>query len=225
MVVPQPDPVMQAVIEASFDPVDIAFGPPDNVIALCSKHSLEKCAECDVDFTNLNRLSRLLQMNPSLRCPPPPTMLSQKLSVAINNTKEEGNTLYKSGQYDKAIQRYSMAANFAAQRPPWEAAQMMREELSAILSNRSAAFFEMGDYINALVDADQVIQLKRPWGKGHFRKAKALLSMKEYQEAKEAIELGLEFEPESAEMITLRETIENHLREQRATRRSTNGAA
>ena len=88
---PQPDPVMQAVIEASFVPVDIAFGAPDNVTALCEKHSLEKCADCDTDFVSLNRLSRLLQMNPALRCPPPPTMLSQKLSAAINNTKEEGN--------------------------------------------------------------------------------------------------------------------------------------
>ena len=91
MMMPQPDPLMQAVIEASFVPVDITFGPPDNVAALCEKHSLERCADCDVDFLSLNRLSRLLQMNPALRCPPPPQMLSQKLSAAVNNTKEEGN--------------------------------------------------------------------------------------------------------------------------------------
>ena len=91
-----------------------------------------------------------------------------------------------------------MAANIAAQRPPWEAAQLMREELSAILSNRSAALLELGDYIGALVDAEQVIALKRPWSKGHFRRAKALLKLEAYQEAKEAIELGLEFEPDNA---------------------------
>ena len=91
MMVPQPDPMMQAVIEASFVPVDLVFGPPENVTVLCEKHSLEKCVDCDADYTNLNRLSRLLQMNPNLRCPPPPQMLSQKLSGAITNTKEEGN--------------------------------------------------------------------------------------------------------------------------------------
>ena len=105
---------------------------------------------------------------------------------------------FKTNQHDKAIQRYTMAANFAVQRPSWEASQVMREELCAILSNRSAAFLELGDYISALVHADQVIALKRPWGKGHFRKAKALLKLEAYQEAKEAIELGLEFEPESS---------------------------
>lgn len=52
-----------------------------------------------------------------------------------------------------AAQRYSMAANIAIQRPPWEAHTILREELTTNLSNRSAAFFEGGDYIGALVDA------------------------------------------------------------------------
>lgn len=88
-----------------------------------------------------------------------------------------------------------MAASIAVQRPPWEAQQLMREELSMILSNRSAAFFEAGDYLSALVDAETVIQLKRPWSKGHFRKARALMKMGKYDDAKEAIQLGLSFEP------------------------------
>ncbi|KDQ50736.1 hypothetical protein JAAARDRAFT_550730 [Jaapia argillacea MUCL 33604] len=61
-------------------------------------------------------------------------VLTQKLSVAINNTKEEGNTLFKAGHPDKAIQRYTMAANIAIQRPIWEAQQVLREELSTLLS-------------------------------------------------------------------------------------------
>jgi translocation protein SEC72 len=91
-----------------------------------------------------------------------------------------------------------MAANIAVQRPPWEASQLMREELSTVLSNRSAAYFEMGDYISALVDAETVIQLKKPWSKGYFRKAKALMQLHSYQEAKETLELGLSFEPENS---------------------------
>lgn len=87
-----------------------------------------------------------------------------------------------------------MAANIAAQRPPWEASQLMREELSTILSNRSAAYYELGDYVSALTDAESVITLKRPWSKGHFRKARALMKLEKYQEAKDAIQLGLSFE-------------------------------
>ena len=90
-----------------------------------------------------------------------------------------------------------MAANLASQRPPWEASQIPREEFSTILSNRSAAYYEMGDYISALVDAETVIQLRKPWSKGYFRKAKALVKMEQYHEAKETIEAGQIYEPES----------------------------
>ena len=94
-VIPAPDPVMQAVIEASFVPVDITLGPPDNVTALCQVHSLEQCTACDVDYSALNRISRLLLLNPNLRCPPPPQMVTQKLSQAVTAMKEEGNVSYQ----------------------------------------------------------------------------------------------------------------------------------
>jgi len=167
---------------------------------LSGANSSEKDLDNNLDFTGLNRLTKLLVTNPNIRCPPPPNVVSQKLSGAINNTKEEGNTLFKAKQYEKAIQRYTMAAHIAVQRPPWEMNQVMREELSTILSNRSAAFLEAGDYLSALVDSETVIQLKRPWSKGHFRKARALMALEEYQEAREAINLGLSFEPKNAEM-------------------------
>lgn len=64
-----------------------------------------------------------------------------------------------------------------------------------MLSNRSAAFLEGGDLVSALTDAEAVIQIKRPWSKGHFRKARALMALKRPKEAKEAIQLGLQFEP------------------------------
>ena len=88
-----------------------------------------------------------------------------------------------------------MAANIAIQRPPWEAQQFMREELSTVISNRSAAYLESGDHVNALIDADTVISLRRNWSKGHFRKAKALRVLGRLDEAKEAVRLGLSYEP------------------------------
>jgi translocation protein SEC72 len=81
------------------------------------------------------------------------------------------------------------------QRAPWEAQQLLREELSTVLSNRSAAHFENGDLISAITDADAVIQLKKPWSKGHFRKAKALIALGLLPQAKEAVQYGLQFDP------------------------------
>lgn len=71
----------------------------------------------------------------------------------------------------------------------------MREEVATVISNRSVAYLEEGDSVGALVDAETVIALKRPWSKGHFRKTKALIQMSQFEDAKEAVQLGLNFEP------------------------------
>ena len=91
-----------------------------------------------------------------------------------------------------------MAASIAVQRPLWESNQVMREELATVLSNRSVTFLEAGDFLSALVDAEHVITLKRQWSKGHFRKAKALIALQEYEEARDAVNVGLQFEPKNA---------------------------
>lgn len=90
-----------------------------------------------------------------------------------------------------------MAANLAIQRPPWELHANLREELSTNLSNRSAAYFETGDYISALVDAELVIQIRKQWSKGYFRKAKALVKIDQLYDAKETVQAGLAHEPEN----------------------------
>jgi len=79
----------------------------------------------------------------------------------------------------------------------------MREELTTIMSNRSAAFYEAGDYVAALADAEFVIQLRRNWSKGHFRKTRALQALNHIPEACDAVRLGLSFEPNNQELAVL----------------------
>lgn len=223
IVQPPPDPVLQAVIDSDFKPVNLKLGGPDGVSVLSGANSEEVDEENGLDFARLNRLSKLLATNPNLRCPPPPTVVSQKLSQVINGTKEEGNvclslychviatkylnphtqTMFKVKKYELALQRYTMAASIAVQRPLWEANHVMREELATVLSNRSVTFLEAGDFLSALVDAEHVINLKRQWSKGHFRKAKALIALQEYEEARDAVNVGLQFEPKN--------TVRSHL--------------
>ncbi|PFH50992.1 hypothetical protein AMATHDRAFT_143577 [Amanita thiersii Skay4041] len=195
--VPAPDPTLQALIDQDFKQVPLKLGPEQH-LAVCEAHSLEKCSECDLDFQVINRMARILISNPNLLCPPPANVVTQKLTQMVTGTKEEGNTLFKKGLHAQAISRYTAAATFAVQRPPWEANQLMREELSTVMSNRSAAFYEAHDYISALADAETVIQLRRNWSKGHFRKAKALHALGQIAEASEAIRLGLSFEPNNS---------------------------
>ncbi|KAF5383644.1 hypothetical protein D9615_003821 [Tricholomella constricta] len=204
---PAPDPALQALIEEDFKPVPLSFSEDRNN-AYCLKHRLEKCDACDVDFVGLNRLASLLAANPSLLCPPPANIVTQKLTQVVTATKDEGNTLFKSSLHTAAINRYTVAATIAVSRPPWEANQLMREELSTVISNRSAAFYEAHDYISALADAEAVIQVRRNWSKGHFRKAKALLGMNKLRDAAEAVKLGLSFEPTNTELTSFLAEIE-----------------
>ncbi|KAF8880182.1 hypothetical protein BD779DRAFT_1612779 [Infundibulicybe gibba] len=199
MFAPPPDPKMQALIDQDFAPTPLSLSE-DTHTAVCAAHSLEKCESCDVDFVNLNRLAKILAANPNLLCPPPANVVSGKLSQMVTATKDEGNTLFKAGQHSQAITRYTMAASVAVQRPPWENNQVLREELSTVVSNRSAAYYESRDFISALADAETVIAVRRNWSKGHFRKAKALFAMGRLQEAADAIQLGLSFEPNNNEL-------------------------
>ncbi|KAH8832856.1 hypothetical protein DL96DRAFT_1694798 [Flagelloscypha sp. PMI_526] len=193
------DPAGQSLIDQDFKPVDIALGQESH-IALCGPHKLERCKDCDIDYVPLNRMSRILAQNPNLRCFPPPNAVTNNLSTTVTSTKDEGNKLFKAGRHADAIKAYNTAAAICVQRPTWELQTTMRDELSAILSNRSAAYYESEDFISALADAEAVIQLKRPWSKGHFRKASALLGLYRLDEASNAMALGLAFDPQNQEL-------------------------
>lgn len=118
---------------------------------------------------------------------------------------------YKQKNWAQAINYYNMSANLAGSRNPWEPSALVRDELAIVICNRSAAYAAAEDYISALVDADVVIQLKRPWSKGHFRKAKALLGLHRFEEARDAVMLGLQFEPDSAVSLPSRRTTHSSL--------------
>jgi translocation protein SEC72 len=127
--------------------------------------------------------------------PPPPQPIPNIRSNHIAKAKEDGNTAFRSGKFQDSIKLYSISAALSATRPVFESAQYSRDELSIALCNRSAAYGAEGSWIEALVDANAVIQLKKQWTKGYFRKGKALAGLGQLQEAKEALLLGLEFEP------------------------------
>lgn len=71
-----------------------------------------------------------------------------------------------------------------------------------LLSNRSAAFHATGDHVNALVDAENVIKVRKPWSKGYFRKAKALVGLAKLDEAADTVRLGLQYEPNNTVSAT-----------------------
>ena len=222
MMQPTPDPLLQAALDARFHavPLKLVSAPGSKSIKVVPADPGSK-----LDFSYLNSLSlQLAAMLPENELVPPQinpqTVMQNPRSFAVAKAKDEGNVcqlltrlstvsshamfqkLYGAGKYAQAIQMYTTAAELTMTRPPWEASNLVKDELAMVLSNRSAAHAITNDWIAALADADAVVQIKRPWSKGHFRKAKALQGLRKYDEAKDALSLGLSFEPANAVSVS-----------------------
>ncbi|KAL8276200.1 hypothetical protein RQP46_011412 [Phenoliferia psychrophenolica] len=167
----------------------------------------------DADLAPLNQLAHILFANPQLVFPPKAEPQANQRSTEVNQHKEEGNVYFKKRDYPKAIEHYTLSADKAATRPIFEANVYARDELAITICNRSAAYYLLGDFINALVDANAVIALKRPWVKGHFRRGKALQGLQRLEEAREAFLLGLQFDPTAEDLTNGAAEVEKLLQE------------
>lgn len=176
-----------ALSDANFRAVPLAIDPNTHMLASPTH-----------DVNVLNALVRSLKaLPPQIPIPPPANVVPPQRSMAINKAKEDGNEAFRKKNFVDAIRLFTLAVDVAASRPLWENSQMARDELALCLANRSAALAAVGDWVGALCDADACVKLKRPWPKAHFRKGKALEGLGRLNEAREAFELGLQFDPKS----------------------------
>ncbi|GMK59809.1 hypothetical protein CspeluHIS016_0900260 [Cutaneotrichosporon spelunceum] len=206
-----PDPAMQALLDSlptrtmPFALIDVAIpnSQPPQVqnMVVCVEHQQPVCDVCDVNYTPLNYMQQFMKNAPPEAVPPPPNVQPPpQRAEQIKQIKEAGNTAFKAGNIPGAINNYSRSADMALSRPPWEVAAISRDETAIALCNRSAAFAAAGAWANALADADAVISLKRPWTKGHFRRARALVGLGRFEDAQDAIVDGLQFEPDEKDL-------------------------
>lgn len=147
--------------------------------------------------------------------PPPPNAVNPNRSKQVDAAKKAGNEAFKAGKWGDALQRYSMALDMAASRPPWEPSAMANDEMSILLCNRSAAFLGAELYAEAYADAHACIELKKTWTKGYFRKARACLKLGRYKEAKEVLLVGLTYEPASEELKTVEREVDEMITDSR----------
>ncbi|OLL25780.1 Translocation protein sec72 [Neolecta irregularis DAH-3] len=134
-------------------------------------------------------------------------------SEQVTKLKDTGNVAFRKNNFQEALKYYTLAIEMSANRPPWENSVQTRDELAIVLCNRSACYMSLQKWPEAYADAEGVIEFKRPWSKGHLRRGKALQMLGKLKEAKEAIQLGLEFEPNDEDLksalIQLKEFEEN----------------
>ena len=104
-----------------------------------------------------------------------------------NEWKEKGNALVKEKKYKEALDCYSKGIEHNPNEP-------------ILYSNRSAMYLNLEEFELALKDADKAIELKPDYIKPYLRKGKALEGLNRKKEALAVYELGLEKNPNDAQL-------------------------
>lgn len=148
------------------------------------------------EIEEVNKLHRaLLSLDTPNQVPPPPAPVNPKRSVQIGKMRETGNASYKKGAYADAIKMYDLAIRMASERPAWEAAGLVREELGALYNNRAQANMGLQAWADGAVDAETSVEMKRLGNvKAWWRRGQCLKEMGRLEEAVDWVDTGLEWE-------------------------------
>ena len=155
-------------------------------------------------LTSLNALHRTLLSLPeeAKTTPPPPLPVAPKRSAQVQKMREGGNAALRKATTTttssagggggnantpahEALKLYTYGIEMALQRPGWEPASLVREEASALFSNRSQAYMALGLWAEGAADAATSVELKRGPGNGKawWRRGKCLCEMGRWEEA------------------------------------------
>ncbi|GHJ88966.1 hypothetical protein NliqN6_5368 [Naganishia liquefaciens] len=188
--------------------------PPALPIIVCKEHEDVICPRCGTDFSEINQLGLVMSLISPGMVPPPPNVQFPNTAESIKNVRDKGNEQFKQNQYPQAAQLYTQSMVMSLNRPSWEQGSFVKDEISSALLNRSAAASKMGAWTAAYADAETCIKLNDKNPKAYFRKATALQGMERLDEALAALEAGLVYEPENAELKTTMQIIQQQIRAQ-----------
>ncbi|KAF3325223.1 stress-induced-phosphoprotein 1 [Carex littledalei] len=104
-----------------------------------------------------------------------------------SSLKDQGNELFKAGNYLKAAATYTQAIKLEPNNP-------------TLYSNRAAAFLHLVKLNKALADAEMTVSLNPQWEKGYFRKGSVLEAMERYDDAISAFQEALKHNPQNLEV-------------------------
>lgn len=121
--------------------------------------------------------------------------------------KDVGNRSFEAGAFREAVQHYTAAIDALAASTTHSSAEVLL--LSALYSNRSAAYLQAAHqmpsvedaYARALCDADRTVSLRTSWFKGYARQGDAYFKLKRYGAAAEAYEMALQLDPRNKTLM------------------------
>ena len=108
--------------------------------------------------------------------------------------KDKGNQYVQEKQYLEALNCYTKAIELDPNDP-------------ILYSNRSAMFYNLNEFNNAIIDAEMAIQLRPQYAKAYLRKGNALEAQYKYKEALDAYELGLKQDPKHSQLIEAKKSV------------------
>ncbi|KAI9690645.1 MAG: hypothetical protein M1820_009952 [Bogoriella megaspora] len=193
-------------VEDTFTQLPIQIDPQTKAISTPSINSSETATEID----HINALNRaIVGLSTPNSIPPPPVPVDPKRGAAIGKLRESGNAALKKGQNAEAIRLYTYAIDASLSRPGWEPAGLIREEASALYSNRAQAHMGMQAWPEGSIDAECSLELKGMGNvKGWWRKGRCLMEMGRPEEARDYVQQGLEFDPNERDLLGLLGDIE-----------------
>lgn len=183
-----------------FDLLPLRMDPQSKAIE-AGRSSRALAAELD----QLNTLHRsLLALETPTGVPPPPVPVNPKRSANVTKLRDNGNAEYKKGKYVEAVRLYTLGLQMALQRPLWEPAALVREEVSGLLANRAQAHMALQNWPEGAVDAEASIEVRRVGNaKAWWRRGRCLAEMGRLDEAREWVKRALEVEGEEADLVAL----------------------
>ena len=176
----------------TFHQLPIAVDPQTKAVSASPSTSA-----LNAELAALNSLHRsfIRDVQNSAGVPPPPVPVDPKRSAQINKLREAGNASFKKGSYGDAARMYTLALDMAIQRPVWEPAGLVREELSQLYNNRAQAQMAQQGWPEGATDAECSVELKKVGNsKGWWRRGKCLQEMGRLEEAREWLREAVEFE-------------------------------
>ncbi|KAK5093432.1 hypothetical protein LTR70_004793 [Exophiala xenobiotica] len=151
--------------------------------------------------------------------PPAPLPVNPKRTAQLTKLRESAGQSVRKNDYAGAIRLFTLALQMAADRPPWEPAGLVREELAVCYMERANVHILNRDWVEGFKDAECSTECKRgkqqgPQGQqapGNPRAftigGKCLVEMGRWEEAVTWLERGLELEgtegPDGKEMQRL----------------------